>query len=87
MQNSNPAIRIYWGMGGNARYTFDSSLGDLNYKTNELQWGIHFMFGMKFGHFFFEDYFMRQFNDLFDTGAGDPKARINLTTFKIGWVF
>jgi len=87
MQNSNPAIRIYWGIGGNARYTFDSSLGDLNYKTNELQWGIHFMFGMKFGHFFFEDYFMRQFNDLFDTGAGDPKARINLTTFKIGWVF
>ena len=86
MQNSSQAFRIYCGLGGNAMFTQKSSLGDLNYKTNDLQWGIHFMFGFKIGHFFFEDYFINQLNDLFD-GAGDPKARINVTTCKIGWVF
>ena len=42
---------------------------------------------MKLGHLFFEDYFLNQLNDLFDTKAGEPKARISVTTFKIGWVF
>ena len=88
IQNNDPAARFYVGIGANARYVFNSSLeGNLNYKTTDLQWGYHFMFGMKLGHLFFEDYFLNQLNDLFDTNAAAPKARINITTFKIGWVF
>ena len=87
MQNNDPSIRIYMGLGANARYVLNSSLENLNYKTTDLQWGLHFMFGMKFGHVFFEDYLFSNFNDLFDTPAGDPKARLSVTTFKIGWTF
>lgn len=87
MQNNDPSIRIYMGLGANARYVFNSSLENLNYKTTDLQWGMHFMFGMKVGHIFIEDYFISNFSDLFDTPAGDPKARLNVTTLKIGWTF
>ena len=88
LQNIDPAARFYVGIGANARYVLSSSLGgNLNYKTTDLQWGYHFMFGMKLGHLFFEDYFLNQLNELFDTKAGEPKARISVTTFKIGWVF
>jgi len=88
IQNNDPAARFYVGIGANARYVLSSSLeGNLNYKTSDLQWGYHFMIGMKLGHLFFEDYFLNQLNDLFDTNAGAPKARISVTTFKIGWVF
>ena len=88
VQNIDPTVRIYFGIGANARYVFNSSLeGDLNYKTTDMQWGYHFMFGMKMGHLYIEDYFLNQLNDMFDTKAGDPKARIFVTTFKIGWVF
>jgi len=88
VQNIDPTFRFYAGIGANARYVFNSSLeGGLNYKTTEMQWGYHFMFGMKMGHLYIEDYFLNQLNDLFDKNAGDPKARIFVTTFKIGWVF
>ena len=88
LQNVDPTMRFYAGIGANARYVLSSSLGgNLNYKTTDLQWGYHFMFGMKLGHLFIEDYFINQLNDLFDTNAGEPKARIFVTTFKIGWVF
>ena len=87
IQNESPTIRIYAGLGANARYILSSSLENLDYKTNDLQWGIHCMFGMKFGHFFLEDYFFGQMNELFDTSTGAPKAKISLSTFKIGWVF
>ena len=87
VQNEDPAIRIYAGLGANARYVLSSSLENLNYKTTDLQWGMHVMFGMKLGHFFFEDYLFSNFSDLFDTTAGNPKSRINLSTFKIGWIF
>ena len=87
MQNNDPMLRVYLGMGANARYVFDSSIENLNCKTTDIQWGMHIVFGMKMGHLFFEDYLFSNFNDLFDTPAGDPKARISVTTFKIGWVF
>ena len=87
IQNESPSIRVYAGLGANARYTFSSSLQDLDYKTNDFQWGMHVMFGMKLGHFFLEDYFFSQMNELFDTNAGAPKSKINLSTFKIGWIF
>ena len=87
MQNNDPSIRIYMGVGANARYVFNSSLENLNYKTTDLQWGMHFMFGMKIGHIFIEDYFIGNFSNLFDTPAGDPKARLDVTTLKIGWTF
>lgn len=87
MQNNDPSIRIYMGLGAKARYVLNSSLENLNYKTTDLQWGMHFMFGMKVGHIFIEDYFFSNFSDLFDTPAGDPKARLNVTTLKIGWTF
>lgn len=87
MQNNDPSVRIYMGIGANARYVFNSSLENLNYKTTDLQWGMHFMFGMKIGHVFFEDYLFSNFNDLFDTPAGEPKSRLSVSTFKIGWVF
>ncbi|MBO4269013.1 MAG: M28 family peptidase [Bacteroidaceae bacterium] len=87
IQNESPAIRIYAGFGANARYILSSSLENLDCKTNDLQWGLHFMFGMKFGHFFLEDYFLGQMNELFDTNTGAPKAKISLSTCKIGWVF
>lgn len=87
IQNESPTIRVYAGLGANARYAFSSSLENLDYKTNDLQWGIHFMFGMKLGHFFLEDYFFGQMNELFDTNAGAPKSKMNLSTFKIGWIF
>ena len=87
VQNEDPGIRVYFGVGANARYVLNSSLETLNYKTTDLQWGMHFLFGMKMGHFFFEDYLFSNFSDLFDTAAGEPKSRLNLSTFKIGWVF
>ena len=87
VQNEDPGIRVYFGVGANARYVLNSSLETLNYKTTDLQWGMHFLFGMKMGHFFFEDYLFSNLNDLFDTAAGEPKSRLNLSTFKIGWVF
>lgn len=87
LQNQDPSFRVYFGLGGNARYTFTSSLEDLDYKTNKLQWGMHCLFGMKLGHFFFEDYIFGNFNDQFESGHGYPKARINLSTFKFGWIF
>lgn len=39
------------------------------------------------GHLFIEDYFLYQWNNLFESNAAAPKAQINITTFKIGWVF
>ena len=87
IQNEDPAGRIYLGIGANARYVLDSSLENLPYKPNELQWGLHGLFGIKLGHFFIEDYFMGNINNLFDTSTGDPKAKLNLSTVKIGWVF
>lgn len=87
IQNNDPMARFYVGLGLNARYTFSSTLERYEYKTNNLQWGYHFMFGMKLGHFFVEDYFFNQLNDLFDTEAGGPNAKINIVTVKMGWVF
>lgn len=86
-QNNDPSIRMYLGAGANARYTFTSSIDDLNLKSSNLQWGLHGLFGMKFGRFFFEDYFFSQMNDLFDVNDGAPKARLSISTFKIGWTF
>ena len=87
IQNEDPAARIYLGLGANARYVLDSSLENLPYKPNELQWGLHGLFGLKLGHFFIEDYFFGNINNLFDTSAGDPKAKLNISTVRIGWVF
>ena len=87
IQNNDPSFRIYLGMGANARYVLNSSLDNLNYKTTDLQWGLHCVFGMKIGHVFFEDYIFSNFSDLFDTPAGDPKAKLSVSTFKIGWTF
>ena len=87
MQNNDPTVRLYVGLGANARYTLNSSLESLDYKTTQLQWGMHFMFGMKIGHLFIEDYLFSNFSDLFDTPAGQPKAKLNVSTFKIGWTF
>ena len=87
IQNEDPAARVYFGLGANARYVFNSSLENLPYKTNELQWGLHCLLGLKLGHFFIEDYFFGNINNLFDTSAGDPKAKLNISTVKIGWVF
>ena len=87
IQNEDPAVRIYAGLGANARYILSSSLENLNYKTTDLQWGMHFLLGMKLGHLIIEDYFLGNMVDLFDTSAGEPKARLMLTTFKVGWVF
>ena len=74
-------------MGANARYVFNSSLESLNYKTTQLQWGIHTLIGMKIGHLYIEDYLFSSISDLFDTPAGDPKAKLNISTFRIGWTF
>lgn len=87
MQNNDPTFRVYLGMGANARYVLNSSIESLNYKTTDLQWGMHVMFGMKLGHFFIEDYLFSSFSDLFDTPAGEPKAKLSVSTFKIGWTF
>ena len=87
IQNNDPTARFYMGVGPNARYVLSSSLENLNYKTTELQWGWHVMFGMKIGHLFFEDYIFSNISDQFDTPAGEPKAKLSLSTFKIGWVF
>ena len=87
IQNEDPAARVYIGLGANARYVLDSSLENLPYKPNELQWGLHGLFGIKLGHFFIEDYFFGNINNLFDTSTGDPKAKLNVSTVKIGWVF
>lgn len=87
IQNEDPAARVYIGLGANARYVLDSSLENLPYKPNELQWGLHGLFGIKLGHFFIEDYFFGNINNLFDTSTGDPKAKLNISTVKIGWVF
>ena len=87
LQNNDPTARIYLGFGANARYVLDSSIQNLNYKTTDLQWGLHCVFGMKIGHVFFEDYIFSNFSDLFDTPAGDPKAKLSVSTFKIGWTF
>ena len=88
IQNGHSNFRIYCGLGGSIRYQVDSSLKPLNYKTNQIQWGLNFVWGMRFGHFFFEDYFFHQLNDLFDEDAGAPKsATIGINAFKIGWVF
>ena len=87
MQNNDPTVRVYLGLGPTARYVFNSSLESLNYKTTQLQWGINLLIGMKIGHLYIEDYLFSNFNDLFDTPAGEPKARLNMTTFRIGWTF
>jgi len=87
LQTDDPASRLYMGMGANARYVLSSSLDNLNYKTTDLQWGIHFMFGLRLGHLFIEDYIFGNFNELFDTPAGDPKAKLSVSTCKIGWTF
>ena len=87
IETRDPTIRLYMGIGVNALYLFDSSLENYALKTNNMQWGYHFLFGAKLGHFFFEDYFFNQINDLFESKDGAPKARMNITTFKIGWVF
>ena len=87
IQNIDPALRVYIGIGANARYIFNSSLENLDYKTNNIQWGLHGIFGMKLGHFFFEDYIFGNMNNLFDDNSGAPKTKINISSFKIGWVF
>ena len=87
MQNNDPTVRVYLGLGPTARYVFNSSLESLNYKTTQLQWGINLLIGMKIGHLYIEDYLFSNFNDMFDTPAGEPKARLNMTTFRIGWTF
>ena len=87
MQNNDPTVRVYLGMGPNARVVLKSSLENLNYTTTDLQLGMHVMFGMKIGHLFFEDYLFSSFSDLFDTQKGDPKSRLSVSTFKIGWTF
>ena len=87
MQNNDPTVRVYLGLGANARYVLNSSIQNLNYKTTDLQWGMHVLFGMKIGHVFFEDYLFSNFSDLFDTPAGEPKSRLSVSTFKIGWTF
>ena len=87
VQNEDPGIRIYAGIGANVRYVLNSSLENLNCNTTELQWGMHALLGLKMGHFFFEDYLFSNFGNLFDTAAGEPKSKLSLTAFKIGWVF
>ena len=87
MQNNDPTVRVYLGLGPTVSYVFNSSLESLNYKTTQLQWGINVLIGMKIGHLYIEDYMFGNFNDMFDTLAGEPKARLNLTTFRIGWTF
>ena len=87
MQNNDPTVRVYLGMGANARYVLNSSIESLDYKTTDLQWGMHVLIGMKIGHLFFEDYLFSNFSDVFDTPAGAPKTKLNVSTFKIGWTF
>lgn len=84
IQNRDQMVRFYLGAGANARYLFSSSLENTDCSTNNLQWGIHFMFGMKLGHLFIEDYFLNQANNMFKDG---PAANFSITTCKIGWVF
>lgn len=87
IQNPDPMARFYFGGGANLRYRLDSSLEGLNYDTNQIQWGWHFMFGVKLGRIFIEDYFYGQSNNLFDKDSGAPNADLNVTTFKIGLIF
>ena len=87
LQTKTQLPKFYCGVGIHARYLLDSGIDGIPSATNDMQYGTHFMFGFKAGHFFLEDYFCGQFNKLFDTAAGGPNAGISITTCKIGWVF
>ena len=85
--NGPKAFGFYFGVGANMRYSLDSSLETLDYKTNNLQWYAHTVFGFRFAHFYIEDEFNGQLNGLFKSGPDIPKANLSTVSFKIGWVF
>jgi hypothetical protein len=85
--NGSKAFGLYGGVGANMRYSLDSSLDNLDYKTNNLQWYAHGVFGFRFAHLYIEDEFCSQFNTLFKSGPDIPKANLSTVSFKIGWVF
>ena len=85
--NGPKAFGFYFGVGANMRYSLDSSLETLDYKTNNLQWYAHTVFGFRFAHFYIEDEFNGQLNGLFKSGPDIPKANLSTVSLKIGWVF
>lgn len=87
VQTPDPSTRLYCGFGADLNYLLDSQDAKLGYKENGLQWGTHIMFGIKLGHFFLEDYFFSPITEMFDGTASAPKAKISVTSCKIGWVF
>lgn len=84
IQTRDPMARLYMGLGADANIILDSSLENAACGTRDMQWGTHFLFGAKLGHFFIEDSFFSPFTNLFD---GDPKAVLSVTTCRIGWIF
>ncbi len=87
VQTSDPSVRLYLGVGADMNYLIETKDASLGYKTNGLQWGTHFMFGFKMGHVFVEDYFFSPITEMFDGTASSPKAKLSVTTCKIGWIF
>lgn len=87
LETNDPTFRLYFGIGANARFVLDSSLENLDYSTDDFQWGTHFLFGIKIGHFFLEDCWFSQANNLFDGPEAVPKANLSTTSCKIGWIF
>lgn len=89
LQTKDPSARFYFGIGADYRYILDSSTiteGGVDFEANQNQWGYHFLFGFKIGKFYIEDSFESQANGLF-CGDGAPKAGINVTSMKLGYIF
>lgn len=86
-QCGNQDARFYLGFGPNARFSLDSELEALDYKTNKIQYGAHMLFGFKFSHFFMEETIGYQMNDLFHKDAAAPKSSLNTFSLRVGWMF
>lgn len=84
--NRQEAFGFYCGAGFNMRYSFDSSLQTLDYKTNNLQWYGHGVFGFRLANIYIEEESSTQINNLFKTGTGVPKANLTTVSLKIGWI-
>ena len=84
--NNHKPFCLYTGAGVKMRYAFSSSLENLNYKTNNIQWNSHVVWGFRYSKFFIEQEISSQFNELFKS-SGAPKAKFTNTSLKIGWIF
>lgn len=92
LHSKDPSAGAYFNMGGFYGRVLDGRFyekgGGPAYDAQENQWGLVWGFGFRIAYNWMLDFsYYYQFNNLFDTSNGLPKARKTFFTFSLGYIF